>query len=258
MADERADASSAPGRVRENRRSESTAESAAMPAKRILFVPWSIASMNFSSGIKESAGAEYFEKNSRWQQAVKEREDRKFLVDSSSSIDSSTIKQVIQVFYTETGHGSVLRTLGPGDAVYVRGHCLPGLDCIFSRDDFLRVHQTQDPVVRDAMRSGDSTTKCGADSIKADEVVRRLQRMGLPFDFAGDVKCYNCHSLEGNPSFAQRFADAMYAAGYERCTVHGYRGALDSYHQTDGHKASTHDGKRASQNRQVVTPSQRG
>ncbi len=222
-----------------------------MPAKRILFEPWAIAQMKFI-GFKESAGAEYLDKNARWTAHIR----KKYVVDGGTTVTAENLRAVISVFYTETGVGSIMSRLGDDDQVYVRGHCLPGLDCIFSKDSYLQVHQTTDLIVRDAMRTVDSTIKVGASCLKADEVVRRIARMGLPVGFRGAVKCYNCHSAEGDPSFAQTFADAMYDKGYTKCTFYGYKGALDSFHQAaDGRKHSTHDGKRASENRYVITPS---
>ena len=98
--------------------------------------------------------------------------------------------------------------------IYVRGHGMAGFVSIEMARGGERIHYT--------------------------DVVDRLVTSGLKKAFAGDIKCYNCHSAEtgvpgsdsqiddGTP-FAQYVADELYARGYKSCRVFGYTDAIDSF-----------------------------
>ncbi len=97
--------------------------------------------------------------------------------------------------------------------IYIRGHGMPGFVSIETARGAERLHYT--------------------------EVVDRLIASGLRREFAGDIKCYNCHSAEGpdkkNPDpeqgkepFAQMVTDELFSRGYKLCRYYGYIGSIDS------------------------------
>lgn len=119
-----------------------------------------------------------------------------------------------------------------GGQIYIRGHGMPGQNTIEGGR--------------------------GGESVRYDEVVKRMIKSGLKKTFSGKIKCYNCHSaettsMEGNMDgrvietngmpFAQLIADEFYAAGYKNCTFFGYIGSLDSF--TKDGSQGTHRYRRA-------------
>jgi hypothetical protein len=215
----------------------------------ILFVPWPLTEKG--SG---KAGSDYVDKNNSWIKTQQEKKKR-FLSEGNDEI-----REIYQVWYS--GHPSgMMGSLKETDQVYIRGHSLVGIQCIFSPDNTMHFSKTADSTVKDALNPSDSDRqrKQGADCLYAKDVLTRLKESGLKESFAGKLKCYNCHSYEGEPNFAQALADAMYEAGYKSCKIYGYKGALSSMPEgtgdLKGHKTST-EGGRASHNRFLVTPKQ--
>ena len=76
--------------------------------------------------------------------------------------------------------------------------------------------------------------------VKLDTVVGGIIAEGLQPNFAGKIKCYNCHSAEDGPelnelSFAAQFASAIRTEGYNSARIFGYRGAINgAYKYKDG------------------------
>jgi hypothetical protein len=118
-------------------------------------------------------------------------------------------KEYTEVWYTGT-RSVILSSLDATGVVYVRGHSLPGSSTIFSKTGGERSH------------------------LRASEVGDRLMASGLRETFAGDLKCYNCHSAEAHPEtatsgFAQQLADYLFDKGFVACRYWGYAGALSSF-----------------------------
>ena len=151
-------------------------------------------------------GWDYTHKNNAWISHHKTKESRK-----KEDDENYEIKSIHQVYYRPNVQNSILGTLGPNDQVYIRGHSLTGLTFIF-------------------------IDRVDGNILQAIDVANRLQSMGLRTTFAGTIKCYNCHSYEGEPNFAQTFADIMFGNGYTQCRYIGYRGALDSFPGSDHSK----------------------
>lgn len=104
-------------------------------------------------------------------------------------------------------------------------------------------------------------------------VAERLIEMGLQPEFAGEIKCYSCHSAARSswsaPSFAEMFAAEMRNKGYRHCQYFGYnRYVIAAYgdllgngdtHRHWAHAMGKRDGKetyaaagRASEHRRPV------
>lgn len=125
-------------------------------------------------------------------------------------------KDWYEVWYT--GRVSpIIMSLNANDQIYIRGHGLPG----------------------------DTEIQSSAWKLDADEVARRLIASGLQKNFAGKIKCYNCHSAESgiDKAFAQAFADRLYSSGYKSCEYFGYFGALDSFPGANDVKPEMEKGK---------------
>lgn len=93
------------------------------------------------------------------------------------------------------------------DVLYIRGHGEPGRDLLQSSDRAVTV------------TSADVVTQLSANG----------SGLGIPLGFQGMIKVFACHSGVSTGaawwkefSFAQRLADAMYAAGYQSCRFFGY------------------------------------
>jgi hypothetical protein len=133
-------------------------------------------------------------------------------------------KDYLEVWYT--GSMSIaLSSLDASAVVYVRGHSLPGSPTIF--------------------------TKVGGDTshLTASEVGDRLIASGLRESFAGDIKCYNCHSAdsgtEGGDAFAQRLADYLFDKGFVTCRYWGYLGSMSSFPEAVAGRAGVHKDSKA-------------
>lgn len=209
-------------------------------AKRILFVPFAL------SGHFQRPGYDYVGKNNAWIAAYQ----KKAVADDGDTHD------IYQCFYSGN-RSALIAGLGADDQLYIRGHCLPGFEGIFDHTAFdeqgrrTHVSQMDQDLLVKLEPNEDTGRRPVFHSIRAPEVFRRMRASGLQPGFAGAIKCYNCHSAEaedGETSFAQAMLNELRGAGYDSCTVYGYRGALSSFHDGSGHKTSTAGG-RASANR---------
>lgn len=123
-------------------------------------------------------------------------------------------KKAFSVWWKPKKKDSFISSLNTGQ-IYIRGHGMPGFKSIEGGR--------------------------GGERVDYDEVVDRLIDSGLHKSFAGQIKCYNCHSAEnGDPSsndpegiggipFAQRVADELYIRGFRHCRIFGYFGSIDSF-----------------------------
>jgi hypothetical protein len=218
-------------------------------ALRVLFTPFD----SFSGNVPRRApGSEYYEKNQGWVNSFMGVQAAK-----ASVLDGGKAHDIFQVFYRAgMARSPMLAGLGVNDQIYIRGHSLAGFDGIFAHTEFdesgQRMHMSK--MNRDLFNLLYAEAEPGARasrfSLTADQVADRLTEAGLVAGFKGQIKCYNCHSAEGNPNFATEMAAALTAKGVTSCGVLGYTGALSSMY--DGaHKSST-DGGRASENRVVI------
>ena len=93
----------------------------------------------------------------------------------------------------------------------------------------------QNIYIRGHGMAGKTTIEIGRNGtyLSAADVAKRLGESGLRSSFAGNIKCYNCHSAEqgvlAEDAFAQAFTNYMYSMGYTDCFYFGYIGRLDSY-----------------------------
>lgn len=83
--------------------------------------------------------------------------------------------------------------------------------------------------------------------LSAENVGDRLIESGLKTSFSGKIKCYNCDSSrtrQGNPGFAQVFADYMRWKKYSKCEYFGYDSPVSSAHEDLGfgtHRNALHE-----------------
>jgi hypothetical protein len=71
------------------------------------------------------------------------------------------------------------------------------------------------------------------------QLADRLIKTGLNKKFAGKIKIYSCESGDGDSlAFANRVAVYMRSLGYDKCEYSGYKGLIDVYARSDGHKYS--------------------
>ena len=149
-------------------------------------------------------------------------------------------KDYVEVWYTGST-SIILSALDASAVVYVRGHSMPGSATIFTKAGGATSHLT------------------------ASEVGDRLIASGLRATFAGDIKCYNCHSADagdaGGDAFAQRLADYLFGKGFVTCRYWGYVGSMSSFPEAVAgggvHKDSEAPGRpklRAKLARQRITP----
>ncbi len=211
----------------------------------VLFIPWRradqlekalfIGRSGKSPDTMSFAGDEHHAKDQQWKTLAQDNRMK-------------AKKQFFEVRFT--GIQSIILLSMADGQIYIRGHGLPGDACISSGQDS---HESA--------------------RLHANDVARRLIDSGLQTGFAGKIKCYNCHSAEfglsGSP-FAQVFADAMWRAGYKKCTYWGYQGSLTSFYEMRTGEANLHkyagfkeefesggwvmDDARASQRRMQITP----
>ena len=209
--------------------------------KRILFVPFDV--MHNAPG---GAGHQYIGKNNAWIGTYRGKQDAKMAVQ-----DGGVAHDISQVFYSYTPGQSSLRGLGADDQIYIRGHSVAGYPGIFDHsgtDDQGRdTYRHRDQALYQLLQADGSRVTIHKASLRADAVAQRLRDMGLDQTFNGKIKCYNCHSAEGDPNFATALSDALAQLGYNACGVYGYVGAVTSMYN-GAHKESTAGG-RASENR---------
>jgi hypothetical protein len=131
----------------------------------------------------------------------------------------------------ELGNVICLRTVGlksklmrlqtSNDTLYIVGHCGKGADVL----------QADNP----------------ADTLKVDDLVEILKDALTP-SFPGQLKIYGCESAsaaELGQSFVQKFADAMYAAGYRSCSYYGYTEGMTQTRSADNDQGTGPAHKRA-------------
>jgi hypothetical protein len=150
------------------------------------------------------AGGEYDYKNSEW---------IKFIEQRNAQVPEKQ-KCYKEVWYT--GKMNMLLFSMKDGVIYLRGHCMPN----------------------------QSYLESGGSKLDYKEVADRLFDSGIDSEFAGKIKCYNCHSGEGgDQSFLALFSQYMYKKkGLTRCTYWGYDGALDSMAGQSGpHKTTKLD-----------------
>jgi len=209
--------------------------------KRILFVPFDV-----MHNLPGGAGFDYISKNNSWIQSYDTKQSARLALQEDAEVHDIT-----QVYYSYTPGQSSLRGLGPDDQIYVRGHCILGFPGVFDntgRDDRGRdTYDHRDQGLYKLLQADGSRVLIHKASLRAPAIAQRLSDMGLEATFNGKIKCYNCHSAEGDPNFATALSDELASLGYNSCGVYGYRGALTSMYE-GAHKGSTAGG-RASDNR---------
>jgi len=204
-------------------------------ASRILFVPFVKAPI---AGGRPGRG--YVNKNLGWTRSYTEKETKKKAV-----MEDHVVHDIQECWYIARTPQSMILALGPDDQLYIRGHSLPGLEGIFDQatkdEQGKPIHQSQmDRELLVKLNEGNDTgTKKLAFMLKAPDVVTRLHESGLKLEFAGTIKCYNCHSAEGEQNFATALEKALTDRGYTKCRIYGYTGALSSMYEGQ-HKTSTY------------------
>lgn len=201
---------------------------------RILFVP-------FEKPSKVTAlrppGGVYQDKNARWMKQYAWNK-RLALVEGREAHDA------FEHWY-DGKVNSMIRGLGKDDQLYIRGHSSPGIDGVYDIDvdreesDSTTFNSHRDLVLKLQEASISSSGRKNIVVLTAAQVVARLITSGLPGDFAGKVKCYNCHSAADEESFAYCMRDALRDKAFKTCKIFGYRGALSSFHDGDGVKTSS-------------------
>lgn len=211
-------------------------------AKRVLFTPWEMPVKQAATpSTPHSPGEEYMDKNNFWIRQYKANQATK-----------ANPNAIFQVWYGPNAGNSSLCDLGADDQVYIRGHCFPGMTCIYAKVYGGHYRVPHDFTVAEVNAELPASMKGHA--LFAGEVVIRLLSMGLKPEFPGTIKCYNCNSAVGDPNFASAVKQELRNRGADRCTVIGYRGSLESSHASDGHKHTTYrEGMRASDDRARVT-----
>ncbi|WP_309672705.1 hypothetical protein [Gemmatimonas sp.] len=196
---------------------------------RVLFVPF-----NLQSESSNAPGHDYADKNRAW----KERYVGPHSVHS--------------LFYKPGFISPVLAGLNDAGQVYIRGHSLTGFAGVF---DHANLDESGEPLHPAKMNKKLKALIGVPDvkfSLKAKEVVNRLIESGLRPTFSGKIKCYNCHSGEGDPNFATEVSRHLWAKDYRQCAVFGYRGALQPFHEEVGGKKLTDNGQTAKQRRMEI------
>ncbi len=194
--------------------------------KRVLFVPFMRPSKQVKSRDRSPGGA-YRDKNVRW---INQYEWNKQL----AVVEGRAWHSVHEHWYDGTIN-AVIHGLGGDDQIYIRGHSMAGLDCIYDID------VDKEDGHPETYNADKRVVKCVSKAVvtlDAYEVVKRLKCSGLEARFSGHIKCYNCHSADDSDSFAYCLHTALQGEGYKQCRVFGYRGALSSFHNTDGFKTS--------------------
>jgi len=230
--------------------------------KRVLFTPFDL----FSAGkFSDAPGEEYIDKNNAWAAQFRElkaaKAQRAPLPGKVAVREGDTAMALHTVYYKPNRLPSdMMSKLGRDDQVYIRGHCIAGFEGIFAHSDrdetgkpmhMVRMNQTLFNMLNDRTKPGRREIRF---SLDAPTVVQRLFESGLKPEFGGWIKCYNCHSAEGEPNFATAMRDALAARGYNACGVYGYKGALSSFYDGD-HKTSTEGGRASEQRVPIRKPS---
>ena len=203
-------------------------------ARRILFVPF----VKPPLVGRTRPGRSYGEKNAGWIRSYNEKEMKKRAV-----MEDKVAHDILEYWYVPHTPNSMIANLGPKDQLYIRGHSLAGLEGIFDHAGLDEQGKEIHPSKMDKQlliklnEDNTSGTKKLAFMLKASDVVTRLRESGLKEEFAGTIKCYNCHSAEGDTNFATALEKALSERGYKKCRIYGYTGALSSMYEGD-HKTS--------------------
>jgi hypothetical protein len=208
-------------------------------ARRILFVPFIK-----PPAVGRRPGSSYGVKNASWMMSYNAKETKKAVMEGKVAHD------ILEYWYVPHTPNSMIANLGPNDQLYIRGHSFAGLEGIFDHaaqdEQGKAIHQSKvdKELLIKLNEDNDSGTKKLAFMLKAPDVVTRLRESGLKEEFAGTIKCYNCHSAEGDTNFATALEKALSAGGYKKCRIYGYTGALSSMYEGD-HKTSDSRNTRA-------------
>ncbi|WP_411280219.1 hypothetical protein [Gemmatimonas sp.] len=189
---------------------------------RVLFVPF-----HLQSESANAPGHDYVEKNRAW--------GERFIGPHS----------VHSMFYEPGKVSPVLARLDDAGQVYIRGHSLTGFAGVFDHAGLDEAGQVLHPAKMNQHLLALMAQPSVKFSLKAKEVVRRLIASGLRSTFGGKIKCYNCHSAEGDPNFATEVSRRLWEKEYRQCAVFGYQGALQPFHVEVGGKKLTDDGRAA-------------
>lgn len=120
---------------------------------------------------------------------------------------------VDKLLYSDTpGLSATLGELGANDMLYILGHCSPGSTNLEASDRIEDLYGLN------------------VDSEYGDHIGNLAKLLsGLRKNFAGKIKIYGCNSSAGcgaEKSFAQAFANKMWADGYKSCAFYGYNREL--------------------------------
>ena len=208
-------------------------------AQRILFVPFVKPPL-----IGGRPGRAYVDKNLGWINNYSAKQMAKKAVK-----DGPDVHDIFECWYVPHTPNAVLGALGPKDQLYIRGHSLAGIEGIFDHatkdEDGKAIHPSKmdKELLIKLNEDNDTGTKKLAFMLKAPDVVTRLFESGLKLGFAGTIKCYNCHSAEGEINFATAFEKALTKRGYKSCRVYGYTGALSSMYDGEFKTSTSPEGK---------------
>ncbi|WP_284321298.1 hypothetical protein [Dyella acidisoli] len=209
-----------------------------MENARVLFIPFS-----FAKAGGGGPGMAYLEKNDDW---IKHHKEKIGINNKKAVLESGIAYDMYQTVYSGNPI-PLIAGLGRNGQIYIRGHSQIGFDYIYDLDTLKAedggplssIHCTTELVEQLNPPDRRGCGRSFAFVLTAKEVFNRLKQSGLKESFEGKIKCYNCHSAEGYPCFAEALADEFEAAGYTRCRIYGYRGALSSkYDGVKGHKTS--------------------
>jgi hypothetical protein len=173
--------------------------------------------------------------NTNAQQAPQPAQTKTTEMVNDDPSDGPKIVTVTHLRYDGKPHPE-MQKLRDTDQVYIRGHCLPTLEKIFTGDLAVDTRLDDQMLIKDltavyAPIIGREPSPAAYLVLDADQVVARLIASGLLPAFAGKIKCYNCHSAlppEGR-NFSRTLVTKLRKEGYNACTVFGYTGALDSF-----------------------------
>lgn len=191
-------------------------------ASRILFVPF-VMTQNFGG----KPGRSYHDKNAGIMNPYREKQKKAVL-------EGKVAHDIYECWYVRHTPNPMIVALGVDDQLYIRGHSLVGLELIFDEarvdEQGKTIHQSKmdQDLLRDLNVGNDTGTKKLAFALKASDVVTRLIESGLKKEFAGTIKCYNCHSAEGPKNFATALEKELTERGYKKCRIYGYTGAVSS------------------------------
>jgi len=80
----------------------------------------------------------------------------------------------------------------------------------------------------------DRATGFGIGPAEAKDIVSGIISKGLKENFSGKIKFYNCHSAEGELSFAAQCASFFRKKSFNNAQFFGYTGEVSGFYQTPG------------------------